>query len=297
MEIKRVNIAVVVAVFNGALTIRKCLDSIFGQLRLPDQVIVIDDGSEDDTLNIVRNEYPHALLIVNDRNEGVSAARNRGIRAVSADWIATVDSDAYLDKDFILCFERHLTEAKEHSLKNGGDKTGIVVPKIFFPGGRRVYSIGHRLTYLRRFYEAREGANVFGACSAAAFYNRRMLEELREGADYFDSRFFIMAEDVDIAWRARKKGWRVALDPACVAFHPGNFSGDSVGKKTFYSIRNRFIMIMKNESMIYVVLFFIPLALYEFARFARLLAQGKGAIYLSAVRSALMAGKKIRTGL
>jgi len=296
LEIKRINIAVVVAVFNGALTIRKCLDSIFCQLRPPDQVIVIDDGSEDDTLNIVRNEYPHALFIVNDRNEGASAARNKGIRATSADWIATVDSDAHLDKDFILNFESHLIEAKEHSLKKYSDKTGIIVPRILFPGGGQVYSIGHRLTYLRRFYEAREGAHIFGACSAAAFYNRRMLEELREGADYFDPRFFIMAEDVDIAWRARKKGWRVALEPACVAFHAGNSSGDSVGKKTFYSIRNRFIMIVKNESRIYIVLFFIPLALYEFARFMRLLAQGKGSIYLSAVRSAFMVQKNIRTG-
>jgi len=148
--------------------------------------------------------------------------------------------------------------------------------------------MGHRLTYLRRFYEASEGRHIFGACSAAAFYNRRMLEELREGEDYFDSRFFIMAEDVDIAWRARKKGWKVVLDPACVAFHAGNSSVDNSGEKTFYSIRNRFIMIMKNESWLYIALFFVPLVMYEFARFTLLLLQKKGAIYLSAVRSALM---------
>ncbi len=71
----------------------RALDSVFTQSLRADEVIVVDDGSDDSTANWLRTEYPDVQLIENPSNRGVSYSRNRGIEAATGDWIALLDSD------------------------------------------------------------------------------------------------------------------------------------------------------------------------------------------------------------
>ena len=85
-------VSVVIPTFNRASVITRALESILLQTRPPDEILVVDDGSTDDTAERVRAEFPGVRLIEQE-NRGVSAARNAGIRAATGTWIALLDSD------------------------------------------------------------------------------------------------------------------------------------------------------------------------------------------------------------
>ena len=85
-------IAVVIPTFNRRHTLRRCIDSVFGQNAQPKEIIVVDDGSTDGTATWLRDNFPEIRLIEQE-NSGVSAARNSGIRISTTEWIAFLDSD------------------------------------------------------------------------------------------------------------------------------------------------------------------------------------------------------------
>jgi len=273
-------IAVVIAAYNSLRSIKGCLDSVYDQKSPVDEVIVIDDGSGDGLFDFIRVNYPDVRIIRNDITQGPAAARNLGIRSAASDWIFDLGFGFCIGPDFVLNF-------RKFSLS---PDTGMVAPKICMASDPlKIFSNGHRLTFLRRFFESRSSKNIFGACSAAAFYNMRMLNEISPEGDYFDPVFFIMAEDVDLAWRARKSGWKIRHCGGCVAFHEGNRSGEQGSKKMFYSIRNRFIMMAKNEKKAYFVLFLMPLLFYEVLRIFFLIIKRYPGIYFRALGSACKA--------
>ena len=85
-------LAAIVPTFNRSETLARCLDSIFAQTLKPDEIIVVDDGSTDESTQELEKEYPGLRLIV-QRHSGVSRARNTGIEAARSRWIAFIDSD------------------------------------------------------------------------------------------------------------------------------------------------------------------------------------------------------------
>jgi len=87
-----VKISVIIPVYNREHTIARALDSAIVQRYQADEIIVVDDGSEDGTLTII-NGYKEVQIIKHEKNIGVAAARNTGIRAARNEWIAFLDSD------------------------------------------------------------------------------------------------------------------------------------------------------------------------------------------------------------
>jgi len=86
------SIAVVIPAHNRAHTLPRALDSVLTQTRPADEIILVDDGSTDGTAALLRAHYP-SVRYLRQAQQGVSAARNRGIRAATSDWIALLDSD------------------------------------------------------------------------------------------------------------------------------------------------------------------------------------------------------------
>ena len=86
------SVSVVIPTYNRCEFILQALASVAAQTRAPDEVIVIDDGSQDRTVQTVSERYPH-VVIRSHPNRGVSASRNLGIKLASSTWIALLDSD------------------------------------------------------------------------------------------------------------------------------------------------------------------------------------------------------------
>jgi GT2 family glycosyltransferase len=91
---------------------------------------------------------------------------------------------------------------------------------------------------------------VFGACAAAALYRREMIDDIKEGDDFFDPDFFCYREDADLAWRAQLLGWRCLYTPDAVGHH---VRGVKPGPRDvvpsvlrMHSVKNRFLMRVKN---------------------------------------------------
>jgi glycosyltransferase involved in cell wall biosynthesis len=85
-------IAVVIPAYNAAGYIRRAIDSVLAQTRRPDEIIVVDDGSTDDTATVVQS-YGSGVKLIRQANAGASAARNTGINAATSEWIAFLDGD------------------------------------------------------------------------------------------------------------------------------------------------------------------------------------------------------------
>jgi glycosyltransferase involved in cell wall biosynthesis len=83
-------ISVVIPAYNAAHFLPRCLESVFAQTLKPDEVIVVDDGSTDDTATVAAK---HGATVIRQANRGIATARNSGIRNSSGEWIALVDAD------------------------------------------------------------------------------------------------------------------------------------------------------------------------------------------------------------
>jgi glycosyltransferase involved in cell wall biosynthesis len=93
-------ISVIIPTYNRAALVREALDSLLAQTRVPDEIIVIDDGSTDDTPDVLAR-YGDPVRVIRQNNRGRSAARNRGLDAAQGDLIAFLDSDDRLPPDSI----------------------------------------------------------------------------------------------------------------------------------------------------------------------------------------------------
>ncbi len=89
---KKVNISVIIPTWNRLHVLKRAIDSVLAQTFTPVEVIVIDDGSSDGTAEWIKQNYPSIILVV-QKQSGVSAARNAGIRRAKGEWIALLDSD------------------------------------------------------------------------------------------------------------------------------------------------------------------------------------------------------------
>ncbi|OGX11595.1 MAG: hypothetical protein A2351_06300 [Omnitrophica bacterium RIFOXYB12_FULL_50_7] len=242
-------LSIVILTYNSQKHIEACLDSVFRQKTADIEVVVVDNASSDKTKEIIKGHYPRVKLIENPKNFGASKARNQGIECSSAEWILSLDSDVVLGDGFIEKFE-----AAWQLLT---DDIGMIQPQVLMEDGKTIYSQGIHLTALRRFHDLNQGKTkdftggssekIIGPCSAAAFYRRSMLDKLKEKTGYFDERFFFLVEDVDLAWRAKRAGWKVLFDSQVVCTHVGNSSGTDKKLRQYLCFRNRYWMIAKNE--------------------------------------------------
>ena len=91
--------SIIVPVYNVEKYVKRCLDSIFNQTYKDFEVIVVNDGSTDKSMNIVK-KYKD-VKIINEENRGLSHARNNGVKNARGDYILFVDSDDYINKDLL----------------------------------------------------------------------------------------------------------------------------------------------------------------------------------------------------
>lgn len=97
-----INVSIIIPVYNSAALLSRCLDSIFSQTYAgKKEIILIDDGSTDHSLDIVKSRSENSIVLVSQQNKGPAAARNRGIALAKGEYIALIDSDDYWEPQFL----------------------------------------------------------------------------------------------------------------------------------------------------------------------------------------------------
>jgi GT2 family glycosyltransferase len=192
----------VVCCYNSAPTLTDCLEGL-DELDYPDyEVIVVDDGSTDDTAALAER---HDVRLIRTGNRGLSRARNTGIEAAGGEIVAFIDGDARPDPAWLT----HLALAFESS-----DFVGVGGPNIAPAGDGMVAACvaeapGGPIHVLRT---DREAEHIPG-CNMA--FRRSALVEIGG----FDPRFRVAGDDVDLCWRVHARGWRIGFAPGAVVWH------------------------------------------------------------------------------
>lgn len=197
-------VSVVVASYNGGKTLKTCLESLL-RLDYPEfEVILVDDGSTDDTSRVVET-FPEVRCIRHPENRGLSVARNTGIAAATGEIVAFTDSDCRVDEDWLYHLVSILLEGDFAAV--GGpnllppDDSVAAAAVMASPGGPAHVMLTDR-----------EAEHIPG-CNMA-FYKWALVE-----LGGFDPIFRQAGDDVDICWRLQQAGWKIGFSPGGFVWH------------------------------------------------------------------------------
>lgn len=255
-------VAVVIVSWNSAAFLERALTSLRGLERPVRQVVVVDNGSTDGTASIVRERFPEVDLLECGENLGFCRANNLGFARTDTPFVLALNPDTELDPGFL----RHLLPAFEDPA------VGLACGKLLRMDRRTLDSAGQELGRSRQPLDRGYGTPddgrfdrdeiVFGACGAAALYRRDMIDSIADETQFFDETFFAFVEDLDVAWRARKLGWRAAYRAGAVGMHArgGSATGATwkrrvaamLGRNSevrFHIAKNRYLTIIRNDSV------------------------------------------------
>jgi GT2 family glycosyltransferase len=293
-------ISVVVPNWNGRRWLGGCLESIARQERPPAEVIVVDNGSDDGSLDYLAAEWPTVRVLALGHNTGFAHAANRGLWAARCELVALVNTDVELAPDWTA---RMATALYEHSGAAAAacKMLSMQDPSVLYAAGDVLRRDG-ACEQIGRFRADRgawdEPGEVFGACAGAALYRRRPVCELGG----FDERYFAYLEDVDLSLRLRLAGWSCRYVPVA-ALHAGEGSSHQLaGGHVFYVARNTLMLVAKAFPVRWLPLVFYRQlgAAWHAARDRRLRAHVRGLVaaapLLRAVRherSSLLAGAHV----
>ena len=194
------SVSVVVCSYNGAATLRDCLEGLAEQTYRDYEVIVVNDGSTDDTSRIA-GEYD--VRLIESENRGLSRARNTGLAAASGDIVAYIDADARPDDEWLSFL------AARFAARHDGAVGGPICPGPAPARSRGQWPtrLEARRADLRRRGRAHPGVQ-HGVPTRRAGCDRR-----------FDPQFRTAGDDVDVCWRLHDAGVRIGFEPAAVVWH------------------------------------------------------------------------------
>ena len=136
-------ITIIVPIYNSQKYLEQCIESIINQTYKNLEIILINDGSEDESLNIC-NKYKkidNRIIVINQENSGVSVARNSGLKKASGEWISFVDSDDWIEKKFCEILIKNATENNVDVVFSGYNKVyKDEISKINVSNGVKKYS-------------------------------------------------------------------------------------------------------------------------------------------------------------
>ncbi len=142
----KVTVSVIIPVYNASLLLKRCLNSVFAQKgKYELEVICIDDGSTDNSVDIVR-QYAHPVIVLQQKNQGPAAARNKGIKAASGKYLAFLDADDYWAPSFLENTVGFLESNKEaiavsvgqKHISTSSGKAGTIVPAFLESNPKKI---------------------------------------------------------------------------------------------------------------------------------------------------------------
>jgi GT2 family glycosyltransferase len=247
------SVSVSVINWNGRDCLERCLESLLAQTGVALDVVVLDNGSTDGSLDLVRTRFPQFKIIANGRNLGFAAAHNQGYRATHGEWHFVLNQDVYLAPDYL----QKLLEAAATDARIGA-AAGKLWRLETRDGRKTLDSCGIEMFAGRRLWDRGTGevdhgqydepCDVFGCCAAAAIYRRAMLERIARDGEIFGELFFAYYEDADLAWRMNAAGWRSVHVPQATASHVrgGSTKGSKITRQLVF--RNRYLLLARNDA-------------------------------------------------
>lgn len=274
-------ISIIILNCNGMRFLATCLNSLRKQIYKNFEIILIDNGSTDGSVEFVKSNFSEIKIIENKENFGFAKANNQGLEIARGGYIATLNNDTIVDENWL----KGLIEATEKDkgvgmvaskilLTEEGNKLDSVGVNIALDGmtrqrGRMEQDIGQ--------YEKKEEILFPSAC--AALYSKKMIEEI----GFFDEDFFAYCEDSDLGLRGRLAGWKAVYSPKAVVRHLYSQTGGRYSSFKAYLVeRNHFWLAIKNFPVELLLLFpFFTAHRFILQFYAALIKKGATSEFLS----------------
>lgn len=251
--------SVIILNWNGASMLRQYLPSVVAHTTLPDcEIVVADNGSTDNSLEVLSQEFPTVRVIALDKNYGFAEGYNRAIdERINAgdvpEYVILLNSDVEVTEGWLNPLTTYLDAHPD---------VAAVQPKIRSWRNRNMFEhagaaggflnpLGYPYCRGRILWKVEEDKGQYdtivdvdwtsGACMCVR-------TNIYKECGGLDASFFAHMEEIDLCWRMRNKGWRLVCLPESVVYHlgGGSLNYDSP-RKTYLNHRNNLLMIYKNK--------------------------------------------------
>ena len=300
------SISIIIPNINGIEHLKVCIPSVYSQSYSNYNVIIIDNGSTDNSIQYIKDNFPFCEIIAHSYNTGFAKAVNDGIKFAmdkfNSEFILLLNNDIELERDFL---------EKIIDTFNSNSEASIVAVKMMnFYNRDTIDDTGNFLTrkggtaYPRGNGQKDEGQFdkpefIFGACAGAAFYRAKVFKK----AGLFDEKFFAYLEDIDLSFRLQLAGFKCYYQPQAVCYHKrGGSSVSSVKFQAYMNERNIIWVRIKNYSVKMYLQYQLRFMLSRLIRFKALYIIHGFSVFFAALKGYItgiltipfMLGKRIK---
>lgn len=278
-------VTVVIPNYNGIRFLKDCLDALLSQEDgTPEyEILVVDNGSADGSLTLLRERYPQVKVEALPENTGFCHAVNVGIRLSDSPYVILLNNDTKVKRGFVKSLYSAI-ERYENAFSVSARMLMWDKPELIDDAGDRYCVLGW--AYARGkgkpASQYSRPCEIFSACGGAAIYRKSVFDKI----GCFDEEHFAYLEDLDIGYRARIYGYRNYYEPAAEVIHYGSASSGSRYNewKTSLASANNIYVVGKNMPLLQW-LWNLPFLILGFlAKFLFFCKKGMGKIYLKGMR-------------
>ncbi len=292
--------AVVILNYNGAGMLRRFLPSVI-KYSPEASIYVADNGSSDESCDVVRNEFPAVKLMVLDHNYGFAEGYNRALAQVDEEYAVLLNSDVEVTRGWLspmtqfldsnpevaACQPKLLSFKQKDFFEYAGAAGGFIDKWGYTFCRGRIFN-----TVERDSGQYDDTTDVFWATGAALMIRN----EVYKNNGGLDGRFFAHMEEIDLCWRLRSRGYRIACVPQSHVYHVGGATLKKENpQKTYLNFRNNLLMIYKNAPDCQLKKIMLFRKVFDNVAALKFLASGDYAAF-KAVRKARRDFKAMRAG-
>lgn len=252
---KNLLVSIIIANYNGEKYLRICLNSVLKSSYRNFEVFLIDDGSTDNSVEIIRlymERDKRLVFLKNEKNLGAAETRNKALSLVHGQIVIFLDNDTKVQDYWI----EGLIEVLSKNPKNGAAQSVLIdyesKDRIQMAGGHLIPYVGWLAPFFQNvlYKEAKSKLDDYPivAISAALAIKKKVLDKVKK----FDSKEAIHTEDLDFCWRVWLSGYRITLAPKSVVYHWTKSMSKRTGMNTtprkvyFHLAKNSFRSMLKN---------------------------------------------------
>lgn len=245
------SVAIVILNFNGSAYLKKFLPFVIASTYPNKEIIVADNASSDDSLQVLEKDFSQIKVIVNTQNAGFAGGYNWALNLIEADYYILLNNDVEVTANWIepiielmesnqqiaACQPKILSYKNKNMFEYAGASGGFI-DYLGYPFLRgRVFDILEEDTN-----QYNDTIPVFWASGAAMFIKSKIFNE----CNGFDERFFAHQEEIDLCWRMQLKNYKIFVCPKSVVYHIGAGTLPRGGRKVYLNFRNNLWMLTKN---------------------------------------------------